>query len=91
MKYSVSLEFLWATVPVELLLRKKEKEAGCFNEMQGSLRQSSKLSHPCLFSGLFSLSAVDVSWHNDGSDDALIACWNPARPISVFTMRRMII
>lgn len=43
MKYSVSLEFLWATLPVELLLR---REAGCFNEPLGSLSQPFKL---CLF------------------------------------------
>lgn len=43
MKYSVSSEFLWVTLPVELLLG---TEAGCFNEPLGSLSQPSKL---CLF------------------------------------------
>lgn len=42
MKYSVSLPFLWVTLPVGLLFR---REAGGFNEALGSMGQP---SIPCL-------------------------------------------
>lgn len=57
MKYSVSLAFLWVTLPVELLLR---KEAGCFNEPLGSFSQPFKLCLFCLVTFHF-LSVMDLS------------------------------
>lgn len=53
MKYSVSLEFLSVTLPIEML---SGREAGCFNEPLGN---HSPLNSAYLFSCLFFFSAVD--------------------------------
>lgn len=59
MKYSVSLAFLWATPPVELLLR---KEAASVSLQAAS---ASRLNSACLFSALYSLSGIDYSLPDD--------------------------
>lgn len=54
--------------------------------------QASLLNSACLFSGLLFFSFHGLhSLKDDGPEIALIACPNPLCPISVLTIRRMII
>lgn len=75
MKYSVSLEFLRATLPMELLLRRK---ARCFNEPLGSF-----LNSACLFRGLHSCRPWTFQCRKMDQ-----TYWYPLHPIFVLTIRR---